>query len=102
MIGVWLYHIENFRSQYDYNSYTIKKKLDQNTLISNYYDQSSGWIFVEEYPLEDFILSYGRIVLVMLAAIIIMFLLIIIRSYKTTKYISEPLIDSSQNVIGSG
>lgn len=99
MIGVWLYHIENFRSQYDYNSYTIKKKLDQNTLISNYYDQSSGWIFVEEYPLEDFILSYGRIVLVMLAAIIIMFLLIIIRSYKTTKYISEPLIDSSQKML---
>lgn len=98
MIGVWLYTTEAFSQQYALDSYTLTQKAGRELMVSNYRDPDSGWIFVEEQPLGDFFLSYGKISLLTLLIVMLAFLLSILQSYWSIRRISRPLIGCARHM----
>lgn len=102
MIGVWLYTIDAFQKQYKTDSYTLTKKAGKNLIVSNYRNPASGWIFVEEQPVKGFMLSYSRILLLMLLVLIPVSLFSILQSFWSTRKLSQPLIECANHMKGIG
>lgn len=102
MIGVWLYTIDAFQKQYKTDSYTLTKKAGKNLIVSNYRNPESGWIFVEEQPVKGFMLSYSRILFLMLLVLIPVSLFSILQSFWSTRKLSQPLIECANHMKGIG
>lgn len=102
MIGVWLYTIDAFQKQYKTDSYTLTKKAGKNLIVSNYRNPESGWIFVEEQPVKGFMLSYSRILFLLLLVLIPVSLFSILQSFWSTRKLSQPLIECAEHMKGIG
>lgn len=98
MIGVWLYTVDAFTKQYKLNSYTLTHKAGREVMVSSYLDPESAWIFVEEQPVGEFVLSYSKVMLVTLVFVTAAFLLSILQSYWSIRRISLPLIACARHM----
>lgn len=50
MLGKQFVNVENMRSMYGVNSYSVVQKLGESYLLSTYLDEDTGWTIVEEIP----------------------------------------------------
>lgn len=88
----------NFQLLYADNNYHLFTKLNEEYLLSNYYDEQTGWRIIEEIPsavifskVYDAIFILGWFVLIGIAFAIFV-------SYNRSKKISEPILELCQNM----
>lgn len=104
MRGMNFINIENFRKLYGMNEFHVFTKSQGKYLISNYYDQQTGWTMIEELPYSSVFSEVYRVYFIIFAIVGICFFIALAVSYYISKKVSKPLLNlcDSMNQVKEG
>ena len=93
MRGINFIDTANFKKLYEDNSYAFINKLNQQYLLTNYYDVQTGWRIIEEIPSNVIFSSVYYAFLILSILVLCCIIIAFFVSYKRSKAISQPILD---------
>lgn len=71
LIGTWRTSIAAFEQRYGYGSSKIARLSGQLYMVSNYHDEESGWVFVEEQNMSGLLASVAHVLAACLMTVVL-------------------------------
>lgn len=98
LIGNWMTSIDTFEAKYGRNSYTVLQKGDERVMLSNYRDDDSGWFFVEERNIGQFLSEGLDICKDYLLWVVLATILVTVYMYLRTKRVTDALAELTSHI----
>lgn len=98
LIGNWMTSISAFESKYDRDSYTVFRRNKERIMLSNYWDEDSGWILVEERNVSQFLSEGLEICKDYLLWVVLASFFVAVYIYLRTKTVTDALADLTLHV----
>ncbi len=91
LIGLNYYNMETFHKLVNANDFSIIKKVGQQYLLSNFYDEMTGWTIVEEIPLKTLMTPMGNLTEFIVGLTVFFLFVAFSLSYLLARMICNPL-----------
>lgn len=98
LIGNWMTGIDAFEAKYGRDSYTLFRRNGERIMLSNYWDEDSGWILVEERNVSQFLSQGLEICQDYLLWVVLASLLVTVYMYLRTKTVTDALAELTLHV----
>ena len=101
LLGSGLYYMPYFWDNFEPNSSRILKKNAGMVLHTNYYDEETGWVIVEEKELSTLWDEFSNIIAVSVVLLLLAILFSGIASYMLARKFSKPIVTMSAQMVAS-
>ena len=98
LIGSWMTGLDAFAAKYGRDSYTLFRRNEERIMLSNYWDEDSGWILVEERNVSQFLSQGLEICQDYLLWVVLASLLVTVYMYLRTKTVTDALAELTLHV----
>lgn len=98
LIGNWMTGLDAFEAKYGRDSYTLFRRNGERIMLSNYWDEDSGWILVEERNVSQFLSQGLEICQDYLLWVVLASLLVTVYMYLRTKTVTDALAELTLHV----
>ena len=98
LIGSWITGLDAFEAKYGRDSYTLFRRNEERIMLSNYWDEDSGWILVEERNVSQFLSQGLEICQDYLLWVVLASLLVTVYMYLRTKTVTDALAELTLHV----
>lgn len=99
LVGSNLYYMPAFLNNYGKKSSTLVNRNSKDVLLSNYYDEETGWTIVEEKSVVSLVRSYFDIIIIAIVLLIFSTITSLVTLYYTSRRISKPMTDITNQMI---